>query len=169
MGGPRQILTHLFYHSICGDLQLMAEQEQLEITVSLTNQKVQFSGVSRSNPAITIDYTPPLGDGQGYMPLELLLISLAACAGATVAALLRRMRKNVAGLQVKAAGLRRDQHPTSFTKIFLEFVLTSSDAEAADLQKAIQLSEEAYCPVWAMLKNNVEVIPEYKIIATNGQ
>ena len=59
--------------------------EQLEVTVNSTNQKVQFTGVARSNPAITMDYTPPLGDGQGYMPLELLLMSLATCSGATVA------------------------------------------------------------------------------------
>jgi putative redox protein len=138
--------------------------EQLEVTVDLVNEKVKFTGVAGSNPAITIDYTPPLGDGQGYMPLELLLISLAACSGSTVAALLRKMRKNVSGLKVNAKGTRRVVHPTSFDSIFLEFVLTSPDAEAADIQKAIQLSEEAYCPVWALLKNNVEIAYEYKII-----
>ena len=142
--------------------------EQLEITVDLTNQKVQFTGVAGSNAAIAIDYTPPLGDGQGYMPLELLLISLAACSGATVATLLRRMRKNISGLKVKAKGLRREVHPTSFHTIFLEFMLNSEDAAAADIQKAIQLSEESYCPVWAMLKNNVEITYEYKIIASES-
>jgi uncharacterized OsmC-like protein len=33
-------------------------------------------------------------------------------------------------------------------------------------QKAIQLSEETYCPVWAMVKNNVEIETDYKIIAS---
>lgn len=47
--------------------------EQLEATVNLTNQKVQFTGVSRSNPAIICDYNPPLGDGQGYTGLEWLM------------------------------------------------------------------------------------------------
>jgi hypothetical protein len=37
--------------------------EQLEVTVNLTNRKVQFTGVSRSNPdhPITFDYNPHLG------------------------------------------------------------------------------------------------------------
>jgi hypothetical protein len=30
--------------------------EQLEVSVNLTNQKVQFTGASRSNPSITFDY-----------------------------------------------------------------------------------------------------------------
>ena len=140
--------------------------EPLEISVRLTNQKVQFSAVAKSNPAITVDYVPPLGDGQGYMPLELLLISLAACSGATVVTLLRKMKKTLSGLEIKAKGLRRDQHPTSFQQIFLAIIVKSKDTRDSDLQKAIQLSEESYCPVWAMLKNNVEVLSEYRIIAS---
>ena len=139
--------------------------EPLEVSVDLMNEKIQFSGVSRTNPAITIDYIPPLGDGEGYMPLELLLISLASCSGATVATLLRKMRKTVSGLKVNAGGIQRDQHPTSFQKIYLEFILNSGDAADPDIQKAIQLSEESFCPVWAMLKNNVEIVTEYRIIS----
>jgi putative redox protein len=142
--------------------------EQLEVTVNLTNQKVQFTGVLRSNPAITCDYNPPLGDGQGYTGLELLLMSLAACSGTTIVALLRKMAKNISGFQVNAKGIRRDVHPTSFQKIFLEFILNSKDTGDSDLQKSIQLAEETYCPVWAMLKNNVEIISEYRIIREVG-
>ncbi len=134
--------------------------EQLEVAVHLTNQKVQFTGVSRSNPAVTFDYDPPLGDGQGYTGLEMLLMSLAACSGTTIVSLLRKMGKSISGFKVNAKGIRRDQHPTSLQKIFLEFVLNSEDTGESDIQKAIQLSEETYCPVWAMLKNNVEIICE---------
>jgi putative redox protein len=137
--------------------------EQLEVTVHLTNQKVQFTGVSRSNPAVTFDYDPPLGDGQGYTGLEMLLMSLAACSGTTVISLLRNMGKNISGFKVNAKGIRRDQHPTSLQKIFLEFILNSKDTGETEIRKAIQLSAETYCPVWAMLKNNVEIIWESTI------
>jgi len=141
--------------------------EQLEVTVNLVNQKVLFTGVSRSNPGrpIAIDYTPPLGDGQGYTGLELLLMSLAGCSGTSVVCLLRKMGKSITGFEVHAKGARRDVHPTSFQKIFLEFIVHSGDAQDQDVQKAIRLSEESICPVWAMLKNNVEIAAEYRIIA----
>lgn len=139
---------------------------QLEVSVDLTNEKVQFiTEATRTNSAIIIDYIPPLGDGQGYMPLELLLISLASCSGATVATLLRKMKKSISGFKVKAKGIRREQHPTSFQKIILEFEINSEDIQNAEVEKAIKLSEETYCPVWAMLKNTVEIIPEFIIIA----
>lgn len=137
---------------------------KLEVAVDLINHKIQFAGVLRENAPVTIDYTPPLGDGQGYMPLELLLMSLAACSGATVATLLRGMGNSVSGLQVKATGSRREQHPTSFERISLEFVLNSPDAKGPDIQKAITLSEETYCPVWAMLKDSAEITAEYTLI-----
>ena len=54
--------------------------EQLKVTVNSTDQKVQYVGAARSNPEITFDYRPPLGEGQGYTPLEMLLMSLAVCS-----------------------------------------------------------------------------------------
>ncbi len=61
-------------------------------------------------------------------------------------------------------GIMRDQPPMTFQKIFLEFILNSQDTKDEDIQKAIQLAEKSVCPVWQLLKNNVEVITEYKII-----
>jgi putative redox protein len=145
---------------------MMSEQFE-EVTVNLTNQKVQFTGVSKSNPdhPIAFDYKVPLGDGQGYNGLELLLMSFAGCSGTAIVYLLRKMKKDISGMKVNAKGLRRDQPPIKFEKIFIEFILNSKDAKDVDIQKAIQLAEESVCPVWQMIKNNVEVVPEYKIIA----
>ena len=137
--------------------------EQLMVTASLINEKVKFKGESRSNPEIILDYTPPIGDGEGYTSLELLLISLASCSGTSITLLLRRMKKDVSGLKVNVSGNRREQHPTSFEKIHLEFDLVSKDAEDSDLERVIKLSEESICPVWNMIKNNVEISYEYKI------
>lgn len=145
----------------------MAEQLE-EVTVHLTNQKVQFTGISKSNPdrPISFDYKAPLGDGQGYNGLELLLMSLSGCSGTSVVYLLRKMGKNISGFTVNAKGVRRNQPPIKFEKIFLEFIVRSREATDADVQKAIRLSEESVCPVWQMVKNNVEVVAEFKIHAS---
>lgn len=137
--------------------------ERVEAAVTLINDKVQFSGMVRDNPAITFDYHPPIGDGKGFTGLEVLLLSLAGCSASTVVYLLRTMKKNVAGFQVQAEGVRRETHPTSLKTITLRFILSSSDVKDADLQKVIRLAEETYCPVWAMLKGNVDVVVQYKI------
>lgn len=132
-------------------------------SAKLVNDKLGFSASAGDNPPIGLDYVPPLGDGKGYMPLELLLVSLSGCAGSTVASLLRRMHKTVGALSVNAEGERRDEHPTVFTKIRLRFNIVSPDASDADVARAVQLTEEKFCPVWAMLKNGVEVTTEVQL------
>jgi putative redox protein len=137
---------------------------QLQATVSLINDKIKFEGIAGTNAPITIDYIPPIGDGEGIMPLELILMSLAACSGATVALMLRRMQKKVTGLKINASGVRREEHPLGFKSIELKFLVNSPDADDEAVQKAIKLSEETYCPVWTMLKASVEIKTEYKIL-----
>ncbi len=139
---------------------------QLEVTVHSTNQKLGYTGSLRSLAPIAIDYIPPLGDGQGYLPLEMLLMSLGACSGGTIGLLLRKMGKTVTSFKVNVKGTRREQHPTSFQKIQMEFTVGSSDVKDADMQKAIKLAEESVCPVWAMVKGNAEISAEYKIVAS---
>lgn len=135
------------------------------MTVRLINQKIKFTGVSNANPAqpITFDYKPPIGDGEGYNGLELLLMSLSGCSATALVYLLRKMRKTVSGLEVRAKGIRREQPPIKFEKIYLEFILNSKDVDDADIKKAIRLAEQSVCPVWQMIKNNVEVVSEYEI------
>ena len=91
-------------------------------------------------------------------------MSFAGCSGTAIVFLLRKMGKNISGLKVKAKGLRREQPPIKFEKILLEFLVNSKDTKDADIQRAIQLAEQSVCPVWQMMKNNVDVTTEYKII-----
>ncbi len=139
-------------------------ENPVSVTIERVDEKVRLLGSARGLPPVTADYSPPLGDGQGYTGLELLLLSLAACSATAVLPLLRRMRKTVAGLKVNASGVRRTEHPTSFERIDIEFVLASPDADASDLGKAVALAEGSICPVWAMLKGSVEIVPALRVV-----
>jgi len=139
-------------------------KNNLTVTADLINNKLKFSGVSRDNHEIMIDYVSPVGDDSGYTPLELFLLSLATCSGMTIALLLRKMHKDVSGLKVIASGVRRDTNPTYFKTISLIFELESKDAQPDDMEKVLNLSEESMCPVWNMVKNNVDISCEYKIV-----
>ncbi len=122
------------------------------LSASMTfEEKVRFRGRAGDDPqSVAIDYPPPLGDGAGWSGLQLLLLSLAACSGQAVAALLGRMKQPPASLEVRTRAKRREQHPTVLTGIELEFVAAGVPAEA--LGRAVQLAEESICPVWAMLR-----------------
>jgi len=137
---------------------------QLKGIATLINDKVKFSGISRDNDEIIMDYPMPIGDDDGYTSLELFLISLATCSGTTILLLLKKMHKDVSGLKVSTYGDRREEHPTYFKKILIHFELKSKDATTSDIEKAIKLAEESVCPVWNMVKNSVEISYEYEVI-----
>lgn len=133
------------------------KSNELTASVRLINDRLNFSGSVQGNQSISIDYIPPLGDNLGYTSLELLLLSLSSCVGSTVAIFLRRMNKSFSDLEILAKGIRKEDHPTGFKKIILEFNLKSENISKSDLDNVIKLSEETYCPVWSMLKGNVEI------------
>jgi putative redox protein len=76
---------------------------------------------------------------------------------------LRKMKKNITGCEINAQGIRRAEHPTCFKNIVLMINLKSSDTSVDDLEKVINLAEDKYCPVWAMLKGNVEIEIKHNI------
>jgi putative redox protein len=139
--------------------------ELVEVAVASIDEKVRCSAAARSNPSITFDYRAPIGNGQGYTGLEGLLMSLAACSGTTLVYLLRKMNRNVSGFKVNAKGERKDHPPLSLEKIHLEFIVASDNTDEGTMKKALDLTK-THCPVWAMLKNNVEIRMEGKIIAS---
>lgn len=138
----------------------------LKTEIRLVNDKIHFFGKSKDNDPISIDYSSPIGDDLGYTSLELFLLSLSSCVGSSLALLLRKMGKTISGLEVKVYGVRRTHHPTSFEKITLQIVLTSDDATNQAVDKALALSEDSICPVWAMIKHTVEVVINYSIVKT---
>ena len=142
---------------------MIDKSKELTTTINLINNKLNFSGNVIGNNPISIDYTPPLGDNLGYTSLELLLLSLSSCLGSSILVFLRKMQKNINGLEIKATGVRKEEHPTCFKTITLELFLRSIDTTEQDLIKVTKLSEETYCPVWAMLKGNVDINVEFHI------
>lgn len=137
-------------------------ETEVKTAVTLQGNTV-LKGRAHTGHEVQIDYIPPFGGDDGITPLELLLISLSGCSLHTVLFLLNKQGKTVNGFEVRAAGKRRDSHPTVFTDIELQFKLEGDDLDATTVEEAIKLSEETYCPAWAMLKNSVSISWKYSI------
>jgi putative redox protein len=137
--------------------------EPVDINLELVNEGLRFSACARGNDPVYSDSPPPFSFGEGYTPTELFLISLGTCSGSTIVSLLRKKRKTVVTFKMTVEGFKREEHPQIFEKIILHCELDSPDATDEDMRRCIELTEEKYCPVWAMVKGNVIVFCEYKI------
>ena len=132
-------------------------------SVELINDKLNFKGGVEDNQPVLIDYVPPYGDGNGYTSLELFLLSLSSCLGSSILSLIRRGGKTVQGLKIESKGYRKEEHPTSFKTVEIKIFIKSSNVESIDVDKAIKVSEDMLCPVWNMIKGNVEMNVSYEI------
>ena len=125
---------------------------------------MRFDGISgRAGASVAIDFSPEGEDVEGFLPLELLLAGLASCTGQVVVGLLKRMGQEVKGLIVHARGTKKEIHPTVLTSIALELEFRGGRIEGPSLDKAIALSEERFCPVWAMLKPVVPITVTHRM------
>lgn len=129
----------------------------VEIKLELINEKVKFLGISNTNQdvPITIDYLPPIGDGEGFLGLELLVMSFAGCVSTGIVAILRKMGRSIAGYKMNITGIKKE-NPLSLEKIYFEITVDSIDTTLDDLKKVVEKAEEI-SPVWLAVKNNVEV------------
>ena len=136
----------------------------IEIKLSLINEKVKFLGISSTNQEhpITIDYLPPLGDSEGFLGLELLVMSFAGCVSTAIVGMLRKMEKNISRYSMHIEG-HKTENPITLEKIHFEIEVESTELSNEALQKVLMMAEKI-SPVWIALKNNVEVTWQYKIV-----
>ncbi len=145
--------------------KVVDKSKELNTSIKLINDKLNFMGIVEGNIPVSIDYTPPLGDNSGYTSLELLLLSLSSCVGSSILTFLRKMNRTIKGFEINSSGIRREAHPTGFKTIILEINIKSADTSTDDFNKVVKLSEETYCPVLAMLKGNVDIEIRHSIMA----
>jgi putative redox protein len=124
---------------------------------------MRFLGTTGSGYTVQMD-APGRAGGGAPAPLELLLLSLAGCSAMDVIAILRKMRQPIEHLEVRVCGQRRDEHPTLFTAIHLEYIAHGAGVDGAALARAIDLSRERYCPVWAMLGPSVSITSAFRVL-----
>ena len=102
------------------------------------------------------------GQDKGPKPKGLMLTALAGCTAMDVISILRKMRVEPDDFSVEAEANVSDEHPMVFTKIKLTYRLIGKDLPRDKVEKAVQLSQERYCGVSAMLQKVAPV--EYEII-----
>lgn len=99
----------------------------------------------------------------GASPMELLLIALAGCTGMDIVGILEKKRKQFGKFELTVRGLRRFENPRIYTNIQVHYALWSDDLDEVSLAQAIQLSEEKYCSVSAMLGEVAQISSTYHI------
>jgi len=113
---------------------------------------MRFDATSGSGNRIVMDVGEQEGgQNAGASPMELLLVALAGCTGMDVISILRKKRQDVTGYTISVRGVRREEHPQTYTAITIEHTVTGRSINPEAVRRAIELSETKYCSVSATL------------------
>jgi putative redox protein len=121
----------------------------------------KFVATSPSGHAVTMDSDRTSNTAPG--PMELVLMALGACTATDVVIVLEKKRQKLEALEVICSGERAKNPPTVWTRLDILYRLHGALDETA-VKHAIQLSEDKYCSVAAMLKMTAKVSWRYEIL-----
>jgi putative redox protein len=130
-------------------------------------EECSFVGKADSNHWVVIDSKKEFGSDAAIHPMELVLVALGSCSGCDVVSILKKKHVHLRDFEVHIDADRAETYPKVFTKIHLEYVFFGKELDPVHLQRAIDLSQEKYCSVSAMLKASVPLTTSYKIINPN--
>jgi putative redox protein len=128
-------------------------------------EEQKFAATSPSGHAIVMDSDRETNTGPG--PMELVLMALGACTATDVVVVMKKKRQKLEVLEVICSGERATEPPKVWTKLEILYRLRG-DLDEAAVKHAIELSEEKYCSVAAMLKKTATISWRYEILPSEA-
>nr|HPG48913.1 OsmC family protein [Petrotogaceae bacterium] len=106
------------------------------------------------------------GNGRAATPVEMVLSGLAGCTGIDVTMILEKKRVSFDSLKIRMITERTDDEMRHFEKIHLIYEFSGHDLPLEKIQQSVQLSQDKYCTVAAMLKGSIKLSYEIKLVET---
>jgi len=126
--------------------------------------RMSFEGTAESGFTIPVGGRKEAdGEGNGFSPMELLLVGLAGCTAMDVISILEKKRQDVTDFAVSAQGERAAEHPRVYTRIHIEYTVTGRGVDLAAVERAVELSEAKYCSAQAMLSKTAKITHSIQI------
>jgi len=130
------------------------------------NWKGNFRFEAETRKGLSVFFDAPAeygGEDTAPSPMETVLASLAACTGYDVVSILKKKRQKITNFFIETEAERNKEPPRVFTRIHIKFIVKGTNVNKEAVERAIQLSNEKYCSVGAMLKKTAEVTTSYEI------
>jgi putative redox protein len=97
-------------------------------------------------------------------PMEMLLVSVAACTAADIISILEKKRQNVSDYKIEISGERREEYPQAFVKFHVHHIVYGRDVSEQAVAQAIELSDTKYCSVAATVRPTAEITTSFEIV-----
>lgn len=124
----------------------------MELNLRKTGGVFDLQLTNSIHQVVELNASPNIGGkDQGFRPMELVAGSLAGCSSIDILHILNKQRIIPESFEVKINATRKDEIPSIFERIHLEFFV-SEEVPRDKLLRAIELSMEKYCSVTKILE-----------------
>lgn len=114
----------------------------------------QMFDAFQNGKTLRIDANPDEATSTGFRPKALILTSLAGCTAIDVTELLQKMRVSFSDFSIKVKGDLTEEHPKIYHTVTLAYYIRlANEADKDKVQRAVDLSQEKYCGVSAMVRS----------------
>jgi putative redox protein len=135
----------------------------MKITLNRLNDNFHFELKNERGHIVNVDSRPEFGgDDKGASPMELVLMSVAACSAIDMISILKKQRQEITSFKAEVEGERvQVGEAKPFKNIHIVFYL-EGEIKEDKAAKAAQLSFEKYCSVSKTLEPTATV--HYKVV-----
>lgn len=101
-------------------------------------------------------------------PVEMIAVSLAACAAMDVVSIAVKKRQVISRYEVRVDATQRDEYPQILVRADVIHDVEGPGVDEAAIRRAIELSATKYCPVNAMLSAGATEVHHRYVVRNTG-
>jgi putative redox protein len=95
----------------------------------------------------------PADDDSGPSPKRLMLASLAGCTGIDIVSILNKMKVEFSDFSIGVHAALSADHPKIYNLVKITYKIKLAEEDKSKMIKAVNLSIEKYCGVFAMFSS----------------
>jgi len=93
------------------------------------------------------------GEDSGPSPKRLMLASLAGCTGIDIVSILNKMKVHFSDFSIGVHAALSAEHPQIYNLVKITYKIKLAEEDKSKMIKAVSLSTEKYCGVFAMFSS----------------
>ena len=114
------------------------------------NKGMAFTATINNHQVIMDTDAEDGGDDSGPSPKRLMLASLAGCTGIDIVSILNKMKVSFSDLSISVHAALSADHPKIYNLVKIRYSIKMSEEDKLKMIKAVDLSKDKYCGVFAM-------------------
>jgi putative redox protein len=117
------------------------------------NEKMSFTATINGHEVRMDTKSDDGGEDSGPGPKQMMLASLAGCTGIDIVSILNKMKVTFSDFSIGVHAALSNEHPKIYDHVKITYKIKLAEDDKSKMIKAVGLSTEKYCGVYAMFKS----------------